>query len=233
MRIVALSDQHGFLPDVPRCDLLIVAGDVYPDRVDGKLDRIDRIARKAGSTRRGGAGWPARRPRTGCSPGVITTGAARRLPSTLTCPANADSCGLHIVVDGGVTVHGGPGRFAVGVVDSVVESLHAVGLHEAVAGLGDSVRRHPSGIDILVTHQPPLGYGDLHAPAGTGSPEHLGNPDLLAAIDRVRPRLVVCGHIHGGHGHFERNGTTIYNVSVVDDCYRLKHAPTIIDVPEW
>jgi len=33
MRIVALSDQYGFLPEIPDCDLLIVAGEAHDSHV--------------------------------------------------------------------------------------------------------------------------------------------------------------------------------------------------------
>ena len=91
----------------------------------------------------------------------------------------------------------------------------------------------PNGVDILVTHQPPLGYGDRRDPRNSKTRESLGNLDLLRTIQRVRPRLVICGHIHGGYGRFECQGTTIYNVSVVNDDYELARPPTIIDVDEW
>ncbi len=44
---------------------------------------------------------------------------------------------------------------------------------------------------VLVTHSPPLGHVDF---AGG---RHLGSRAILETIERVRPRLVVCGHIHG------------------------------------
>ena len=91
----------------------------------------------------------------------------------------------------------------------------------------------PEGIDILVTHQPPFGFGDRNEGTSSGTSEHLGNPDLLGAIERIRPRLVICGHIHGGYGRFDGPGTTIYTVSVVNDCYELVRPATIIDVDEW
>ncbi len=44
---------------------------------------------------------------------------------------------------------------------------------------------------VLVTHSPPYGHVDL---AGG---RHLGSSAVLETIQRCRPRLVVCGHIHG------------------------------------
>ena len=46
-----------------------------------------------------------------------------------------------------------------------------------------------------------------------------------------RPRVVICGHVHGGFGRYEHQGIPIYNVSVVDESYRLVNAPTVIDPP--
>ncbi|KAJ5567081.1 hypothetical protein N7535_006387 [Penicillium sp. DV-2018c] len=48
----------------------------------------------------------------------------------------------------------------------------------------------PDGIDVLVTHSPPLGHLDLL----------MGCPHLLRTLWRVPPRLHVFGHVHEGAG---------------------------------
>lgn len=59
----------------------------------------------------------------------------------------------------------------------------------------------PSG-GVLVTHSPPLGHVDR-----VGG-QHLGSQVILDTIRRVKPRLVVCGHIHGCWTEEAREGDT-------------------------
>ncbi len=57
----------------------------------------------------------------------------------------------------------------------------------------------PTGIDILITHFPPFGIGDL-----TRRNKHLGSRDLLtAAISRIKPKYHIFGHIHESYGIFK------------------------------
>ena len=90
----------------------------------------------------------------------------------------------------------------------------------------------PVGTDILISHQPPYGYGDHAFDLDSSQVQHVGSRELLVAIERNRPRIVICGHIHGGFGRFEHLGIHIYNVSVVDETYRLVNAPTVIELPD-
>ena len=57
----------------------------------------------------------------------------------------------------------------------------------------------PENTDILVTHGPPQGFHDEVDEAYSG-PQNVGCPHLRRAIERIRPRLHVFGHIHEGHG---------------------------------
>ncbi|KAM3417332.1 hypothetical protein BST61_g5583 [Cercospora zeina] len=52
--------------------------------------------------------------------------------------------------------------------------------------------RVPASTDILVTHGPPAGFRDIRPSAGCGY--------LYDEVARVKPRLMVCGHIHLARG---------------------------------
>ena len=56
---------------------------------------------------------------------------------------------------------------------------------------------------VLVSHSPPHGHVDV---AGG---RHLGSHAVLDTIERVSPRLVVCGHIHGCWGKSSTVGDTL------------------------
>lgn len=83
----------------------------------------------------------------------------------------------------------------------------------------------PDGIDVLVTHGPAFRLGDSEPPHCFEA----GSKELLRAIDRIQPAVVICGHIHGGRGIYKRGRTLIYNVAIMDRAYQPTGTPVLID----
>ena len=69
---------------------------------------------------------------------------------------------------------------------------------EATEALADC----PEGA-VLVVHSPPLGHCDV-----SGAGDNLGSGAITDAIERFRPALAVCGHIHESWGERSRIGET-------------------------
>ena len=68
------------------------------------------------------------------------------------------------------------------------------------------------GVDIVLTHAPPRGLGDLDAPA------HRGFEAFVDLIDRYQPQLLLHGHTHLRYEplmprEHQRGETRIINVS--------------------
>ncbi|XP_044270200.1 metallophosphoesterase domain-containing protein 1 [Tribolium madens] len=85
----------------------------------------------------------------------------------------------------------------------------------------------PNDVDVLITHTPPLGFGDLVC-----SGVRAGCVELLTTVQqRVKPKYHVFGHIHEDYGVFS-DGKIIYiNASTCDINYIPKNLPIVFDVP--
>jgi predicted phosphodiesterase len=82
----------------------------------------------------------------------------------------------------------------------------------------------PKDTDILVTHGPPYKLRDEN-----NYGEHCGCKELRKAIQRVRPKLHVCGHIHEGYGVSTWEGTLIANSSICTLTYKPTNSPLIFE----
>lgn len=82
----------------------------------------------------------------------------------------------------------------------------------------------PNNIDVLITHNPPLGILDFDKGINYGSKE------LLQRASDVMPRLHLFGHIHNNYGLIHSQHTAFSNASLVDDDYRLTNKPVIIEL---
>ena len=219
MKIVALSDQHGSLPEVEPCDLLLIAGDichVKDHSTQGQLqflagpfsDWLDRVPAEHVVGVAGNHDW-------------IFQLEPRLVPKSLRWEYLEDRA----VSVGGLSIYGTPWQ--------PVFFDWAFNLPEDL--LAKKWEMIPDGVDVLLCHGPPHGYGDLVSPRSWARGGHQGSTTLLEAVRRVKPRLMVFGHIHEGRGrweidHGDGRTTILANVTVVDASYRSVYPPMAFEL---
>lgn len=206
MKLVALSDLHGYLPDIPSCDAVLMAGDLCPydhdvSKQETWLDtKFRRWLEKIEAPVYGVAG----------NHDFIFQELPERVPK-LPWTYLQDSS---ILFDK-YLIHGTPWQPNYG--------DYAFNLAEHQ--LYQKWQLIPHDTDILISHGPPRYYGDW-----CKRNIRVGSATLFERIYEVRPKLVICGHVHEDHGHFRFNDTHIYNVSLRNRYHKVQHPPTVIEL---
>ncbi|KAK0395306.1 hypothetical protein QR680_001218 [Steinernema hermaphroditum] len=91
----------------------------------------------------------------------------------------------------------------------------------------DKWNQIPVGVDVLLTHTPPLGHGDLLL---TGM--RAGCVELLNSVTkRIRPKYHVFGHIHEGYGCTSDGYTKFINCCLTNHRLEVVNSPVIFDIP--
>jgi len=84
----------------------------------------------------------------------------------------------------------------------------------------------PDNTDILITHGP--AFGTLDTVTGRQY-DNLGCELLAERIERLKPKIHICGHIHSGYGYKFKDGTHFFNAAVLDEQYEYTQKPMTFD----
>jgi len=212
MKIIAFSDVHGqytelendmpssdkTMPQIPECDVLIFAGDY--SWASGVKSSIKFI------------NWFVKQPGK----------------HKILVPGNHDysidlieSLGIEVLINRGITIEGT--KFFGSPYTPMFNNWNFMNREE---DLEKMYSNFPDEVDVLITHGPPFGILDKFAEY-TGCENRLGSLSLLEYVKKVNPKVHIFGHNHEA-GHCPDGITDFYNVSLLDQDYRMTYPLTEI-----
>lgn len=231
--VYAASDLHGHLPAVPSdAELLLLAGDICPDfRPYGKHQHWGFGIDTSGLQQLRWLDTDFREWLEGHGMPVIATwGNHDYVGEKPLWPPDKPLHNLFMLRDHeatilGVRVWGTPW----------VPKLQRWAFYANERALNLRADLIPDGLDILMTHGPPLHAGDFvpfrpkYAAKYNVGPEgdHAGDPTISRRLAELvkPPQFTICGHIHEARGWHEWEGHEVINVAAVNEMYDLHENP--------
>lgn len=223
MIIDCISDLHGFEPELPGGDLLIISGDLTAGDTEKEYIRffdwislLDHYRKKI------------------LISGNHDNGMVGIKPQSIRDPVNSNYELCEYICDSGtelegVKIWGTPWTRKFEGENPNCLSFTCRNDEE----LSKKWALIPNDTDILITHAAAYLHNDT-----TYYGQHVGSWSLLERIAEIRPSLHVCGHIHESHAHCvvargigaegEKDVWSI-NASIVDRLNRLMYKPTRVN----
>ncbi len=225
MKITAISDLHGYKPELPGGDLLILAGD-YTGRNKMKewAEFFVWVKKQEYRKKIIVAGNHDGFFESGFSKNQKESDELKEVQSFLLELGEIEPEDFDYLCDSGVEfeglkIWGTPWSLWFKEINPKCKAFTG-----SEACLGKKYQKIPEDIDILISHGPPFGILD-HIYRYNGSTEYCGSHELKKAIERVKPLYIITAHIHenGGEEYLykhEGKNTQCYNVSHCDEFYR-------------
>lgn len=199
MHILAISDLHGFLPDIPECDLLLLAGDYCRTRNPDQqrrflLGEFSDWLRKV----------PTRH--------IVGIAGNHDLLLQEDPSINEHIPWIYLqdqLIDiEGVKIYGTPWT----------PTFFDWAFMDSEQGLEKKFASIPKGLDILLSHGPAYRHLDK-----TINGTHAGSHALWCQVKLKKPNSHVFGHIHEERGILDEDEIRYYNVTHVNLRYEPRH----------
>lgn len=223
MKVCAMSDLHGDLPQIEECDLVLICGDIVSLKCQSFSDSCKKWYKKVFKP------WAEELP---CNKVLFIAGNHER-----GVQGHEEEYYELFPKDSKVTflfddlytykqdykIYGTPWCTEFGHWAYMADNEHLKEIYSKI----------PEGLDILMTHDQPYGYGDIllqeDCPWRDG--QHIGNVPLAAEVIRKQPKYMFVGHLHStDHSCINIYNTKRYNVSLKDEDYIDIYKPLYIQI---
>lgn len=221
MKIVAISDLHGYLPkNIPEGDTLCICGDIFPLEIQNNLNKCDRWLNNIFIP------WSNELPYKNI---ILIAGNHDFFFENIDLLDTIlmfEKTKINFLEDSWIQIenikfYGTPWCHKFGNWAYMVSDDELKDLFEDI----------PEDIDFLLTHDAPYGVSDIcEEDIYWNNHNHIGNIPLREAIIKKKPKFVLHGHLHSSNHNEEiLEESKVYNVSLLNESYNLFYEPLIIE----